>query len=213
MRTDDLVAALAAGAAPVDHGRVERRFRGRLLAGVAIAFALTLLLLGPRPDLAEAMRLPMFWVKAALPASVAFAGWVLLSRLGHPGVRVGGSALAAAAPLVLVFVAGLLLLWQSAPAERTGLLFGQTWRSCLVNIPLLALPALALALWALRGLAPTRLVAAGAAAGLFAGAAGAVAYALHCPELEVPFLGAWYVAGMLIPAGLGALAGRRVLHW
>ena len=50
-------------------------------------------------------------------------------------------------------------------------------------------------------------------AGLFAGAAGALAYAMHCPELEVPFLGAWYVAGMLIPTALGALLGRRLLHW
>jgi hypothetical protein len=31
--------------------------------------------------------------------------------------------------------------------------------------------------------------------------------------VEVPFLGAWYVAGMLIPAGLGAAAGRRLLRW
>lgn len=213
MRTDDLVAALAAGAAPVDLARGERRFRGKLLAGVLVAFVLTWLLLGPRPDLAEAMRLPMFWVKAALPASVALASWGLLARLGHPGARIGASLLAAAAPLAMVAVAGLLVLWQSAPAERTGLLFGQTWRDCLLNIPLLALPALALTLWALRGLAPTRLAAAGAAAGLFAGAAGAFAYAMHCPELEVPFLGAWYVAGMLIPAGLGAAAGRRLLHW
>jgi hypothetical protein len=213
MRTDDLVAALAAGAAPVDTARVERRFRGKLLAGIVIAFVLTLLLLGPRPDLAEAMRLPMFWVKAALPASVALASWVLLYRLGHPGARLGASPLAAAAPLLLVALAGMAVLWQSAPMDRPGLLFGQTWRDCLLNIPLLSLPALALALWALRGLAPTRLVAAGAAAGLFAGAAGAFAYALHCPELEVPFLGAWYVAGMLVPAGLGAAAGRRLLHW
>ena len=78
---------------------------------------------------------------------------------------------------------------------------------------MLALPALALALSALRGLAPTRLALAGAAAGLFAGGAGAFAYAFHCPELEAPFLGAWYVAGMLIPAALGALPGRRLLRW
>lgn len=213
MRTDDLVAALAAAAAPVDLARVQRRFRGKLLAGVLAALVLTWLLLGPRPDLAEAMRLPMFWLKAALPASVAIASWAMLVRLGHPGARLRAGPLAAVAPLALVTVAGVLVLGQSAPAERAGLLFGQTWQECLVNIPLLALPALALALWALRGLAPTRPAAAGAAAGLFAGAAGAFAYAMHCPELEVPFLGAWYVAGMLIPAGLGAAAGSRLLRW
>ena len=213
MRTDDLVAALAADAAPVDNARAERRFRDRLLWGPAIAIVLMLLLLGPRPDLAEAMRLPMFWLKAGLPASVAAASWLLLYRLGHPGLRPGRSPVAALAPMALVSLAGALMLWNAAPAERPSLLFGQTWRDCLVNVSVLALPALALALWALRGMAPTRLVLAGAAAGLFAGAAGAFAYAFHCPELELPFLGAWYVAGMLMPAVVGALLGRLLLRW
>jgi hypothetical protein len=213
MRTDDLVDALAADARPVDAAGVRRRFRDRLLWGPAIALALMLLSLGPRPDLAEAMHLPLFWLKLGLPAAVAAAAWLLAYRLGHPGVPAGRSLAAALAPLALLTLAGLLVLWQAAPAQRPALLFGQTWKQCLLSIPLLALPALLLALSALRGLAPTRLAFAGAAAGLFAGAAGASAYAFHCPELEVPFLGAWYVVGMLIPAGLGALAGRRLLRW
>ena len=213
MRTDDLVEALAADARPVDAGAVRRRFRDRLLWGPAIALVLMLLALGPRPDLAEAMRLPMFWVKAGVPAFIAAACWLLVSRLGHPGVATGRSLLAAVAPLPMLTLVGLLVLWNAAPAERPGMLFGQTWKQCLLAIPLLALPALALAMAALRGLAPTRLALAGAAAGLFAGGAGAFAYAFHCPELEAPFLGAWYVAGMLIPAALGALAGRRLLRW
>ena len=213
MNTDDLVEALAADVRPVDAAAVQRRFRDRLLWGPAIALVLMLLALGPRPDLAEAMRLPMFWVKAGVPAFVAAASWLLVSRLGHPGVAPGKSLFAAVAPLPLLTLAGLLVLWQAAPVERPGMLFGQTWKQCLLAIPLLAMPALALALSALRGLAPTRLALAGAAAGLFAAGAGAFAYAFHCPELEAPFLGAWYVAGMLIPAGLGALAGPRLLRW
>jgi hypothetical protein len=213
MRTDDLVEALAADARSVDAGAVQRRFRDRLLWGPAIAIVLMLLALGPRPDLAEAMRLPMFWVKAGVPALVAAASWVLVYRLGHPGMVLGRSLLAAIGPLPMLTLVGLLVLWNAAPADRIAMLFGQTWKQCLLAIPLLALPALALALSALRGLAPTRLVLAGAAAGLFAAGAGAFAYAFHCPELDAPFLGAWYVAGMLIPAGLGALAGRRLLRW
>jgi len=45
------------------------------------------------------------------------------------------------------------------------------------------------------------------------GALGALVYTLHCPELEAPFLGVWYVLGMLIPAVLGAIVGPRVLRW
>jgi hypothetical protein len=42
---------------------------------------------------------------------------------------------------------------------------------------------------------------------------GALAYALHCPEVAAPFLGVWYVAGMLIPTIAGALLGPIVLRW
>ena len=52
-----------------------------------------------------------------------------------------------------------------------------------------------------------------AAAGLAAGAVGALVYTLHCPELEAPFLALWYVLGMLLPAALGAWVGPRLLRW
>lgn len=65
----------------------------------------------------------------------------------------------------------------------------------------------------MRGLAPTRLALAGAASGLLAGALGALVYALHCTEIAAPFLGIWYVIGMLIPTAIGALLGPRMLRW
>jgi hypothetical protein len=65
----------------------------------------------------------------------------------------------------------------------------------------------------MKGLSPTRLLLAGAAAGLLAGAIGAAVYALHCPEVEAPFIAIWYVIGMFIPAFFGALLGPRLLRW
>ncbi len=53
----------------------------------------------------------------------------------------------------------------------------------------------------------------GAAAGLLAGSLGALVYCLHCPELAAPFLGTWYLLGMLIPALIGSLLGPRLLRW
>jgi hypothetical protein len=67
--------------------------------------------------------------------------------------------------------------------------------------------------WAMRRMAPTQPRRAGAMAGLASGALGALVYSIHCPELGTPFLGTWYVAGMLIPAAIGALAGERLLRW
>ncbi len=78
---------------------------------------------------------------------------------------------------------------------------------------LLSLPVFAGTLWAMRGLAPVQPVRAGAAAGLLAGAVGALIYALHCPEMEAPFLGSWYLLGMLIPGAAGAALGPRLLRW
>jgi hypothetical protein len=65
----------------------------------------------------------------------------------------------------------------------------------------------------MRSLAPIRMPLAGAAAGLLAGALGATVYTLHCPEMAAPFIGIWYVLGMLVPAAVGAALGRLVLRW
>jgi hypothetical protein len=82
-----------------------------------------------------------------------------------------------------------------------------------VYVALLSIPTFIAMLWVMKTLAPTQLARAGAAAGLVAGAVGAMAYALYCPESGASFLGVWYVIGMLIPATLGAAIGPRVLRW
>jgi hypothetical protein len=78
---------------------------------------------------------------------------------------------------------------------------------------MLSAPVFAGVLWAMKGLAPTRLRLAGVAAGLLSGAVGALVYSLHCPELAAPFLGFWYLLGTLIPTAVGALLGPRLLRW
>ena len=50
-------------------------------------------------------------------------------------------------------------------------------------------------------------------AGLFAGAAGASIYTLHCPEMDAPFIAVWYLSGILIPAIVGLVLGSRLLRW
>lgn len=213
MRTDDLIAVLAADLSPIDPARADRRFLVKLAGGAVLALAAMLLLLGTRPDLSSAAALPMFWFKLILPASLALAGLVALRRLSYPAMRLGRAPAAAALPLTALWIfAGVVLL--TAPAgERLALVLGDSWIECPLSIALLSVPALVLALWAARELAPTRLALAGAAAGLFAGAVAAFAYALHCTEMEAPFLALWYAIGMLIPAGAGALLGRRLLRW
>jgi hypothetical protein len=213
MRTDDLILALASDLAPVDPARADRQLLTKLAIGAAAAFAVMLLWLGPRPDIGSAVVLPMFWLKLAFPASLAIAAFVVLRRLSFPGMHLGRALLGVAVPVALVWVMAGAALLMAVPAERLPLVFGETWQECPATIAVLSVPAAALTFWALRGLAPTRLSLAGGMAGLFAGAVAAFAYALHCPEMEAPFLAVWYVLGMLIPTGVGALLGRHLLKW
>jgi hypothetical protein len=77
----------------------------------------------------------------------------------------------------------------------------------------LSLPALAAALWAVRGLAPTRPRTAGFAAGLLAGSVGAIGYALSCAEASPAFVALWYTLGIALTGAVGAVLGPRVLRW
>jgi hypothetical protein len=105
------------------------------------------------------------------------------------------------------------VLLHAAPGERLPLVLGATWKICPPLIVTLSIVPMVAALWALKGLAPTRLALAGAAAGALAGAEGAFVYALHCSEMQAPFLAVWYVIGMAAPALAGALLGPRLLRW
>lgn len=213
MKTDDLITMLATGVEPVPGNVAARRLRAALLWGAVGALLILVLGYGVRADLRQASALPMFWVKLVFPGLVAAAALLLLLRLSHPGMRPGTAWLGLVLPWLAVLLMAAWALAQAPPDQRLALVLGATWQVCAFNIALVSSPVFAAVLWAVKGLAPTRLGLAGACAGLLAGAVGAVVYALHCPELEAPFLAVWYVAGMLIPASLGAWLGPRVLRW
>ena len=213
MRTDDLVTLLATGAAPVERHAVGRRYATAIGLGVVASGALMLNLLGLRPDLAEAVRLPMFWVKLGFVACLAWASLLAALRLSRPGMRLDWVPAALAAPVLVMWAIAGVALAGTDPSARPELIFGATWKVCPGLIAMLSLPVFVAVLWAMRGLAPTRLPLAGTAAGLSAGTVGALVYCLHCPELDAPFLGTWYLLGMLIPALVGSLIGPRLLRW
>lgn len=120
---------------------------------------------------------------------------------------------ALAAPVLAMWILAIVVLTSADPATRAGLFFGDTWAACPLLVALLSAPVFVAVVWAMKGLAPTRLRFAGAAAGLLSGTVGALVYSLQCPELAAPFLGFWYLLGMLIPTVVGALLGDRLLRW
>lgn len=213
MKTDDLIAMLASGAGAVEPNAAARRYGTALGWGAFGATLAMAIMLGVRQDINEAAQQPMFWIKLAFPASLAVGSVVAASRLSRPGAQLGWVPAALAAPVLAMWLLAIFALADAAPPEREDLILGVSWSSCPFNIAILSLPVFVAAMWAMKGLAPTRLVLAGAAAGLLAGAIGALVYALYCIEMAAPFLGIWYVAGMLIPAAVGALVGPLVLRW
>lgn len=213
MRTDDWVTLLATGAGAVEPHQTARRYAIAIGGGVLGATLLMLTLLGPRPDLATAALLPMFLVKMVFVTSFAAISLFISLRLAKPGLRLDWLPGALAAPVAAIWLLAVVVLTRAAPAQRSAMFFGDTWNSCPFLIALLSAPVFVAMVWAMRGLAPTRLRHAGAAAGLLSGAVGTLVYSLHCPEMGAPFIGFWYLIGMLIPTAAGALLGPRLLRW
>jgi hypothetical protein len=213
MKTDDFVTMLATGAGAVEPHTAARRFSAAIGGGALAAALLMASLLGVRPDLAAAIFLPMFWIKFGFVAALAGTSVLFALRLSRPGLRLGWVPGALAAPVLVMWLLAAAALAGADPVERSRLFFGDTWTSCPLLVTMLSAPTFASVLWAMKGLAPTRLRLAGAAAGLLSGAVGALVYCLHCPELGAPFIGFWYLLGMLIPTSVGALLGPRLLRW
>lgn len=213
MKTDELIALLAMDDQPVDSTQIEQRFAAAVALGIAGAGVLMLGIFGLRPDMLATMAEPMFWGKLVFAAALAAAGLMLLGRMARPGAGAGAAVWLLAVPPLVLWAMALAALWQAPAGERLPLVLGSTWSTCPFSIAALSVPALVAGFWALRGAAPTRLARAGAGAGLLAGALGALVYALHCPEVATPFLAVWYVAGIAIPALVGAVLGPRLLRW
>jgi hypothetical protein len=195
MKTEALIDLLATGPLEVPKRPVARRFGLALAASSLMAFTLMASWLGVRPDLGQVMLTPAMWMKLGFVlTATAGALWTSV-RLARPGLRLGAAWVALAAPFLVIWTLAAAQMSTADPSDRRDLFFGLSWAGCPWCIAILALPALVLSLWAMRGLAPTRLRLAGASAGLFSGGLAASVYTLHCPEMAAPFIGFWYVLG------------------
>lgn len=213
MKTDDLINMLASGPDVSAPKKPASRFALLIALGLIASVVLMLTFLGMRPNLAELSTLPAFWIKIAFVISLCAAGWIATSRLSSPGTRITMLPALIGTPILLIWMAAAISLMNATPEERAHLFWGDTWHYCSSLIAVLSLPILAATLKIMRSLAPTRLRLSGAGAGFAAGAMATLVYSLHCPEIAAPFIGLWYLIGVLIPTGIGTLIGPRVLRW
>lgn len=213
MKTDELIELLAREAEPVDRRAPVRAFALAIAVGVAAALALTRTPLARDLVVPAYVAEPMFWVKFAFGAVLALSSLWAAARLARPGARLSIAGVLPFLPLAAVWLLAAIVLASAPPDQREVLIWGSSWSTCAPTIALLSLPTFIGTLLALRKMAPTRPMWAGAAAGAVAGGLGAAVYALQCPELAAPFIGVWYVLGVAIPVVIGAVLGRHLLRW
>ncbi len=213
MKTENLIEMLARQDTRVDHRRLMLHWLGALGVGLLLSIAVFVYLFRINPDLRMLMENIWFWTRFAFIASVMILGGWMFAKLGKPGTAHRVPMWLAAAPFALFGLLGLVLLFTAAPEERRPMLLGISWNVCSRNITLLSIPIFFASVWVARQFAPVRLRFTGAMLGLFSGGAAALMYSMYCPEIAPTFVAIWYSLGMLIPAAVGAVLGRKLLAW
>jgi hypothetical protein len=210
MKTEDLIAALAADTTP--HPPVGTLL-ARTLAGALCASALALMLVwGTRSDLAAAFGSAAVF-KTLGPALGAFVALGLALALARPGASTLRGMAGLAGLLALAVLVFALDLWRGGLTGLVAALSTPSLFVCLLSIPVLALPLLGATLWALGSGAVLRPRLAGAVAGLAAGAGAAALYSLYCDKDMVLFVLPAYGVAIGFVALAGAVLGPRALKW
>ncbi|EKS30926.1 NrsF family protein [Afipia felis] len=210
--TDNLIDRLTADLKPIAPQAMHALFLRHAGVGITVAAAITLLLLGPRHDLALATTTLAFWCKLGYAVSLIAILVRALPALSRPlQAQLPWPAIA----LPVLGLAGIAALqWSiTTPDQREMLAWGTTALVCPWLIVLISLPLLASLLATMRKLAPANPSLAGLAAGLTSGATAVFIYSFHCPEPGVLFIVLWYTLGVLGAGLLGMISGRLWLRW
>jgi hypothetical protein len=211
MKTDTLIDMLARDAGPAPRALVARRLSPAAGVGLMASAIGAIAAFGLIPASLFATAVP--WTKMGYASALAITAAWLTARLSRPAAPIARPRRAVTAVVVTMALVGAASLSLQPDGARVAALLGDSWLSCPWSVLLVSLPALAAALWAVRGLAPTRPRAAGFSAGIFAGALGAFGYSLSCPEVSLAFVAVWYTLGIVLTGALGAVLGPRVLRW
>jgi len=212
MKTDNLIDALAQDLAPTPSRPIWPRLLLASLVGAALATAIVVFGYGIRTDFGAAINAVL--AKTALSLAAVLIAAPLAYKLARPNTGIRSWLWPAFGLVVASFSVAAFALAQTAPDARlSAWLAGGGLPECLKRIPVLAVPVAIALVFVVRGLSPTRLTLAGAAIGGLSAAVGAVAYSLFCPIDSVAYVATWYVAAILLCAGIGAVLGRWLLRW
>ena len=212
MKTEDLIGQLA-GEPVADRRGIEGRAVTGLGIGFLIALALFLPVLGPRPDLMEAVQRPIVAVKTILPLLLGPVALVLALRAARPTTPAPTGVKALWLWPAVALALFLYAFTTTAPGARAVAFLGHSIPICLPAIVVLSAPILIGLFRALKDGAPTRPARCGALAGLAAAGFATALYSTFCNEDSPLFYAVWYALGITIVTAAGAVAGGRYLRW
>jgi hypothetical protein len=213
MNAQQLIESLSRDVPRVTRHAPEKRVAFGIIAGCLVTLALVTTILGIRPDLQVALHGFSFWMKWAYTIALGVAAAYAVTRLARPLPGSLGSLSLLTVPVSILAGVGISELVRTPSDRWLAMWLGQSWMICPWLVLALAAPIFVGLLWSFRKLAPTRLRAAGAAAGLASGAWAATLYCLHCPETSALFVLTWYSLGVILATGAGAVLGPRLLRW
>lgn len=213
MNTEQLIDSLSKNVPAVPRHALDQRIRFGLYGGGAITTLLVIGLLGLRQDLPLAVESFSFWLKWTYTLSVGIGAVYAVGRLAQPTPTSVRGLWMLTVPVLVLAAVGIGELANTPTREWLSLWLGNSWKVCPWLVLGLSVPIFVGLLWSFRKLAPTRMRAAGAAAGLASGAWAAMIYCLHCPEVAAIFVLTWYSLGMALAAVAGAIVGPRLLRW
>ena len=210
MRTDELIVQLARSAKPIRPLPPPGVRALRWFIAAAVVVLAGIAAIGPRDDLGSALGQPVFLgslVALVLTLASGAAGAFILSV---PGAE--RSAVQRALPLLAA--AGWSAIWLmtvAAVSETAGQTTAAIHAACVIEIVLGAVVTGGLLLMMIARAAPLRPVWAAALASLASMATGAVLAQILCPLDDAWHQLIGHVLIGVIVAGVGLLAGRRVL--
>lgn len=209
--TDALIDELADGASSV-RPRTTAAGRAWLALVAAATLSLVYTTFGFRDDIMAGQPAPMLGITAGLLILLAAAAGAGAVRMARPQVGAPHSGapwvLAALALVPAIATVGIL----TSPALSAGLEIHQGMR-CLRFGLASSLGAFGfLTMWLRRG-APVSPERASWLAGIAAGATGALAITLECPQESLAHLAFWHLGAVPIAAVAGRLVLPRFLRW
>ncbi|MBS1302929.1 DUF1109 domain-containing protein [Loktanella sp. SALINAS62] len=212
MNTDDLITGLGSELTPVRQGQLTNGVLLALGGGCVAALASFGLFWGIRSDPGVILQDVSLFAKSVLPLALGLAALALTLAKARPAGRSrAGRAIWLVPAVLAIYMLATLIVTPSAGWQMA--IMGKSITTCLLSIPLLSAPILALILLALRRGAPEHPATCGAVGGLAAAGFATTIYSLYCVENSALFYGIWYSLAIIGVAVVGAVAGSILLRW